>query len=344
VRTGDSSTRRSLPQIAALAIASCLILGACGGDDPPSWQVVARDLPGALFSVWGTSGSDVYVVGADGHDGHGPQVRHFDGTAWSRLDTGMTGGDLWWVFGFAGGPVYMGGSAGTILRYQSGSFTRTTTPGIATVFGIWGASPSDVWAVGGNPGGQSGAFAWRLQGGDTWVEAPGFPADLAGADAMWKMYGRSASDAWIVGTRGKALHWDGAALTQASTGAGEGLFTVHADADRYVAVGGVGTGVIVENTGSGWHNASPAAAAPPLVGVCLSAHGNYAVGWDGSVYSRDASGWTAVPVGIHLEEIFHAVWVDPAGSGVWAVGGQVLTAPFIDGIVLHQGITIPEGI
>ena len=42
-----------------------------------------------------------------------------------RADPGQAQGDLWWVFGFEGGPVYMGGTGGTILRYapQDGSFS-----------------------------------------------------------------------------------------------------------------------------------------------------------------------------------------------------------------------------
>ena len=328
-----------------IALVLTAALTACGGSDSgPSWQLVASKMPNAVMSVWGTSASDVFLVGADQRDGHGPFAAHFDGAAWTRLDTGVASGNLWWVFGFpGGGPVYMGGDGGTILRYQSGSFVHMATPGIGTVFGIWGASNSDLWAVGGDPGGQAGGFAWRLQGGDTWTAAPSFPADLPMTDAIWKMYGRSASDAWMVGTRGKALHWDGSALLLASTGAGESLFTVHADQDGFVAVGGTGTAVIVENTGSGWQNASPSGA-EPLVGVCLSAQVGYAVGQDGAVFTRTATTWSKVHTGLTIDESFHAVWIEPTG-GVWAVGGQVSTPPYNNGIVVHLGQQeVPEGL
>lgn len=317
-----------------------LVLVACNSSESPAWQVVARHMSTAVVSVWGTSASDVFLVGGDTGDGHGPLVRHFDGASWTRLDTGQIG-NLWWVFGFSGGPVYMGGDGGIIVRYQGGTFTRMTTPGIGTVFGIWGATGGDVWAVGGNAGGANGAFAWRLQG-DAWVAAPGFPADLAMTDAIWKMYGRSASDAWMVGTNGKTLHWDGASLTPVNAGTGESLFTVHGDATGYVAVGGFGTGSILENTGSGWHDVSPQGA-PGFIGVCLSAQGDYAVGQAGAVYQREGTTWNKVALGVTLDESFHSVWVDPSG-GVWAVGGDVLTLPLANGIVLHQGPQIPEGL
>lgn len=317
---------RSCPLV---AIASLLV--AC--DDEPQWQIVGRELPAALLSVWGTSASDVYAVGGDIGDGQGPLVVHYDGTAWTRLSTGASG-NLWWVYGFAGGPTYMAGDGGTILRYEQGTFTRMTTPGTDTVFGLWGASADDVWAVGGAVGGANGAFAWRLQG-DTWSEAPGFPADLSATSAMWKIYGRSASDAWIVGTNGKTVRWDGAQLTAVDAGVRESLFTVHGDGERYVAVGGFGTGLILENTDGTWRDASPDAA-PGLVGVCLTSKAGVAVGQDGAVYSRADSGWREEPHGLDVEETFHSVWIDPDG-GTWAVGGHVLTLPVVDGIVLYEG-------
>lgn len=315
-----------------------LLLAACDTPDP-EWQIVGRHLPGALLSVWGTSATDVYAVGGDAGDGRGPAVVHFDGTSWTRLPTGQQG-NLWWVFGFPNGPIYMGGDGGMILRYQGGSFTRMTTPGNNAVFGIWGAAPNDLWAVGGAIGGASGGFAWRLAGGDTWVVAPGFPGDIAATDVLWKIYGRSASDAWMIGTNGKAVQWDGTSLAEKPIGVGESLFTVHADAQRFVAVGGFGTGKILENDGSGWHDASPSGA-PGLIGVCLSEHGSYAVGQEGAIYTRGGSGWSAVPLGFNLDESLHSVWVDPSG-GVWAVGGQVLTLPLVDGVLLHQGTHVPE--
>ncbi len=319
-----------------------LLIAGCGGSSgsTESWQIVDRHLPGALLSVSGTSADDVFVVGGVGN-GTGPLVEHYDGTAWTRLETNQTG-DLWWVFGFPGGPTYMGGDGGMILRYDGSTFTRMTTPGTDTVFGIWGATPDDMWAVGGGNGGSNGAFAWRLQG-DTWVDAPGFPTELTATDAIWKMYGRSANDAWMIGTSGKAVHWDGVSLTRMDTGIGESLFTVHADADRFVAVGGFGTGTILENEGAGWHDVSPASA-PGFIGACLTPDGGgYAVGQDGAVFERGNDGWTAADLGFSIDESFHSVWVDPSG-GVWAAGGQVQTFPVVDGILVHEGAAVPGGL
>ena len=53
---------------------------------------------------------------------------HLDAGSWSRLTTGQSG-DLWWVHGFAGGSLFMGGAGGLILRYDESGFTRMDTPG-----------------------------------------------------------------------------------------------------------------------------------------------------------------------------------------------------------------------
>lgn len=333
-------------RVRRLILVMALTLGwvaGCGGDDAGGdrWQVVHEGLPGALLSVWGTSAIDVWAVGGDARDGTGPVVLHFDGTSWERLDTGRTSGTLWWVFGFDGGPVYMGGDGGVILRYRDGTFTETTTPGTDTVFGIWGASPDDVWAVGGASDARGG-FAWRLEG-DEWTAEPTLPGDVPDRAAVWKVYGRAADDAWLVGSSGVSLHWDGTELSPGDTGVGSSLFTVHANADRYAAVGGLANGIIVENEGGEWHNVTLDPAMPSLSGVCLgSGDSGFAVGSYGGVYARDASGWQMVDTGLDLDQNLHAVWLDPAG-GVWAAGGQTFSPPLVDGVLIHRGEEIPTG-
>jgi len=316
-----------------------LAVAACSGRAGPAWRFVDRHLPAALLSVWGTAADDVYAVGGDTGDGTGPLFVHFDGTSWARIATGHTG-NLWWVTG-AGGAIFLGGDGGAVLRYEAGAVTKLTTPGTGTVFGIWAASETDVWAVGGAIGGARGAFAWRLEG-QTFTEVPGFPTALTDSAAIWKMYGRSANDAWMVGTNGALVRWDGQSLTSLSAGTGESLFTVHADASRYVAVGGFGTGLIVENAGAMWENVSPTAV-PGLVGVVLSDDDGYAVGQEGTILRQRGPTWELEDLGVTLDETLHSAWIDPDG-GVWAVGGQVLTLPLVDGVMMYRGDKEPGSI
>ncbi len=336
VRSSPQQIRR-LASLALCALGSAACTGGDGDDTSASWTAIQEDLPGALLSVWGTGPDDVWSVGADARDGQGPLVLHFDGTGWTRLTTGETGGTLWWVTGVPGGPIWMGGDGGVILRFDGAQFTRMQTPGTATVFGIWGASADDVWAVGGESD-SAGGFIWRNDGGDTWVDVP-LPASLP-SGAVWKAFGLSADDLWFVGS-GLSLHWDGQCLTPGDTGVGSSLFTVHGSAGRYAAVGGLATGILVEYEGSEWKDRTPQPAPAGLTGVCLSGDGGYAVGQYGSVYRRGPSGWTEVD-GIPTIESLHGVWIDAFG-GVWAVGGQTASFPLTRGTMIHMGDPVPVG-
>ena len=327
--------------LAALGLALGLGAGplACTEDPAePTWQIVHRELPAALLSVWGTSARDVWAVGADAGDGSGPLVIHFDGEAWSRVATGEAQGNLWWVFGFADGPVYMGGEGGLILRLEDGVFARMATPGTDTVYGIWGATEQDLWAVGGASD-SSGGFAWKLEGA-AWKPSAALPAEVATDAAVWKVFGTATDDVWLVGSNGVALHWDGAGLTQADTGVGSSLFTVHARDGRYAAVGGLATGIIVEYDGARWQDVTPASPPMGLSGVTLGADGfGVAVGSLGGVYTRSASGWSPAELGFTVGENFHGSWIDDEG-GVWAVGGQTFSPPYDEGILIHRGAAI----
>ncbi|MCA9624372.1 MAG: hypothetical protein KC731_35360 [Myxococcales bacterium] len=312
--------------------------GGGAGGMAPTWTLVHDKLPGALLSVWGTSESDVWTVGGDARDGTGPLVLHYDGTAWSRVETGLTAGDLWWVYGFEGGPIFMGGAGGVILRYAGGQFETMTTPGTGTVFGLWGATPTDMWAVGGVL--DKEGFAWRLVS-DMWTPEPSLPAADVMDAAVWKVFGRAAGDAVLVGSSGLAYTWDGDALAPAQTGVGSSLFTVHATASRYVAVGGLATGIIVENDGGGWQDVFPGGALNGLTGVVLAGEeGGYAVGQFGSIYERSAAGWQESDVDLGIQLDLHGVWADPQG-GAWAVGGRTASFPLVEGLLLYRGNKVP---
>jgi len=306
-------------------------------------------LPGALLSVSGSAPDDVLAVGADPGDGRGPLVLHWDGDAWERLDSGASG-DLWWISTPPiGGDFFLAGDAGLIVRYDpdGGGFTRFTTPGRERVYGVWGASPAEVWAVGGDGDSpDTSGIIWRFDGA-AWTAQDLSGVRPQGVPLLFKVWGRAPDDVYAVGTRGIVLHWDGARWaeldTSAANPASRQLFTVHGNDAVVAAVGGAFTGLLIEREGAAAFAArTPAGLTPQLNGVYLPPDGRgVAVGNNLAVATRDASGWTLVDEGSDDQaRDFHAVWVD-AEDGIWAVGGDL--ADLTNGILSYAGPQVLGG-
>ncbi len=315
-----------------------LLLAACSGDKPETgepaetWTLLADGHDSAFLSVWGSGVDDVWTVGADA--GSGPAVAHYDGAAWSMVDTGSTG-DLWWVASTSVDTLWFGGEAGRVLKYtrSTGTVTESVLDPAITVFGVWGAADDDVWAVGGDISvGSDGAQVWRFDG-TAWARVE-ITSEAAAAIAIYKVWGRSSTDVYAVGTGGVGLHWDGAAWSNVSTGTDRNLFTVHGTATEEIAVGGQFSGTIVAGSGA-WTDQTPTLA-PQINGVYAGGPAPVAVGATGAVYVREGGVWVADPRGAVTARDLHAVWVDPDG-GIWTVGGKLSSFPLDDGIVAYGG-------
>ncbi len=332
---------RSMTRGAVALLVGLVGLG-CGGEAPPSfaWQAVQSQLPGAMLSVWGTSATDVYAVGADAGDGTGPMAMRFDGTHWNRLDTGAIRGDLWWVSGVTPTQVYMVGSGGTVLRFDptTGTSQRLTTPGTATLFGVWGSGERDVWAVGGDVDNVTGVL-WHWDG-TAWT-AQDAPGGLNTSTLWYKVHGTAANDVTVCGTNGRILHYDGTRWTQETVPSeGQGpIFTVYTRGTQRLAVGGQGNGLVLSSTSGAPWQVQRLDTAAGLNGVFIPATGSpIAVGNSGEVFQRRGTTWTAVARPPQTQLNFHSVWVDPTGA-VWAVGGNI--DALSQGVIYHFGSTVP---
>ncbi|MEO6950242.1 MAG: vanadium-dependent haloperoxidase [Polyangia bacterium] len=319
------------------ALALSLLVGLCACEGaPPTWSAVTpAPLAEALLSVGGTSASDVWAVGSD--KGSGPIVLHFDGSTWSRIATN-TRGTLWWVHAFADGTVYAAGAGATILRWDGTAFSRMTTPGLAaaTVFGVWGRSPYDAYAVG-SVSGRDG-FVWHWDG-TTWAVVD-VPHDLRGdtseAPGFFKVAG-DATHVFVVGAHGNLLQRDGdGPFSPIATATTDTLYTVATDGDHHAEVGGGATGVLIDDA-----RTSTPVDAGLLQGLAFGPGGAaIATGADGAIYERSSSGWARQHTGLAMNiESLHAAWIDPDG-GQWAVGGNVLSSSLDGGVLLHRGATI----
>ncbi|MFT5433650.1 MAG: hypothetical protein ACI9OJ_004356 [Myxococcota bacterium] len=322
-------------------------LGACSQthDEPvpivERWAVVAQVEDAALLGIHGTSPTDVWAVGAD--DGTGPVVLRFDGSSWTRIETGVRG-DLWWVQAFDDGTVFFAGADALTLRYADGVFTRMANPGLGKfiLFGLWGSSPTDLYAVG-TAAGRNG-FIWHSNG-ESWTEVP-LPADIVqnsqkDTPSLTKVWGSASDDVWVVGGSGTVLRGNAASgFTVVPTGIDSLLFTVHGANDRVVVVGGSGNGVAFEADDAKLISTLPDDA-PFLQGVCVDAQGvAWATGGFGAIFRNDSEQWVEVDHGLNLDvESLHAVWADASG-GIWSVGGNVVTQRLDRGVVVHNR-TIP---
>ena len=326
-----------------------LALG-CGDDEaapnaPRAWSWAATAQGAAFMSVHGTRSDDVWLAGAD--DGKGPVVLHYDGSAWERRATGVRG-DLWWVHAIDGGPVFLGGSDAHLLRYEDGEFERLATPGLGkhTVFGVWAAAPDDVYVVG-SVAGRNG-FIWHYDGSgfDEPALRSGLPEDeVRDAPGFFKVWGLSPDDVWIVGGNGVVLNGnatDGFELVHSGS-EDEILFTVHGSGEKLAIVGGTSQGTLLEVENGELVLRTPDGA-PLLQGVFVEPDGTtWAAGVGGSIYRGGGDAYQPVDPGLDFAAgaSLHSVWVDEKG-GVWAAGGDVLTAELDQGVSLHRGGRVPE--
>ncbi|HTQ06604.1 MAG TPA: hypothetical protein VMI54_22245 [Polyangiaceae bacterium] len=338
------TTRSNSVVFVAAWLCGCASKGPAPLDEAQAFSFVARAPNAAFLGVSGTDSNDVWLAGAD--DGSGPLVLHSDGHAWEQRATGVSG-DLWWVHPTAWGPVFFGGSNALVLRYDGGAFAALDTPGpaAATVFGVWAAADDDVYAVGSVDG--KNGFVWHFDG--TAFSAVPLDGVLPVNDhgetpGLFKVWGTSADDVWVVGAssavlRGSAL----AGFTLVQAGGSETLFTVHARDGAVVMVGGGSSGVILAANENGLVDETPAGA-PLLQGVSIAPDASvWAVGYGGSVYHGVDGVFTPVDPGLDFTaaESLHSVWVDPSG-GVWAAGGNVLTPALDDGLAMHLGGPAPS--
>ena len=250
--------------------------------DGIDWSAMNSGAACDLNGVWGDSGSDVFAVGDAG------TILHYDGAAWSAMDSGATTRlcDVWCasgmdVFAVGSGQIFhFDGSAWSHMHTDSAGYSPAMFPSVNT-YGVWGASASDVFAVGyyeAHPGLMEVTYGGRLlhyngiswQGRnsyhypfyDVWGVS-GTDVYAVGGDSIyhydgtsWSSFslpdnlsygnfsgvsGASGADVFAVGAVGLITHYDGSAWTKMGSGISRDLYAVWASADAVFAVGDRGT-------------------------------------------------------------------------------------------------------
>jgi photosystem II stability/assembly factor-like uncharacterized protein len=97
-----------------------------------------------LEGVWGSSATDVWVVGLKGTVLHTTD----GGTTWSSVSLTTTDiGDVW---GAGANDVYIVGAGGMVKHYNGTWSNVSVSAGPTNIYGVWGASGSDVYLFGAN--------------------------------------------------------------------------------------------------------------------------------------------------------------------------------------------------
>jgi hypothetical protein len=109
------------------------------------------------LATWGSGPDDVWAVGAPGTTGQfvagtgfvdapASNVMHWDGKAWSAVESG-TSARLVAVWGSGPKDVWAVGDKGTIVHWNGAVWSPVVSGTTDALLGIWGSRPDDIWVV-----------------------------------------------------------------------------------------------------------------------------------------------------------------------------------------------------
>jgi hypothetical protein len=215
-----------------------------------------------LFGVSGTSPKNVFAVGLTG------ATLRYDGARWRPLANDRPDAALVDVWAASQDEAFAVGSNGVILHFADARWTTVWNDSTRRLWGVWGASPSDVFAVGDgvimhydgrtwtnvldSPSLQTAALraVWGSSGADVYaVGLDGMILHLR--DSKWRsvhnepgrklrsVWGTSSRDVWAVGHE-TLMHFDGREWVELDAGKGRDLLAVWATPGNVFAVGANG--------------------------------------------------------------------------------------------------------
>lgn len=159
----NRADNRSLIAIFVLSAVTAMMISGCffvekmdKGDNIKQLTYPEADIENWLYSVWGSSATDVWAVGQHG------AVLHYNGSEWKlqQLDVKALS-DVW---GTAANDVYTCGSGGAIFNYNGTSWSKMTSGTNEHLRAIGIGPYEDIYACGDN-----GTI--RLKSGTTWSGA-----------------------------------------------------------------------------------------------------------------------------------------------------------------------------
>ncbi len=255
------------------------------------------DSGGDFFDgIWCSSATDIYAVGGD-IKGWAPTVGRIRHFDGSTWTTIRTDHELRGVWGSSPSNIYAVGDYGTILHYDGSAWNTVSSGNTQTLYGVWGTSASDVFAVGGG----------------------------------WNYYPYDSESYGVI------LHYDGTEWTPMISGTREWLMSVWGSSPSDVfAVGGIGgegnyTRAILHYDGTSWTE-MPSGVSGDEWGCFEDVWGSSATDvfvvcggmFEGGILHYDGTAWS--PMTIEATSPLRGLW-GSSSSDVFAVGDH--------GTVLH---------
>jgi hypothetical protein len=247
----------------------------------------------------------------------------------------MTSGttkNLYGVWGSSSSDVFAVGLNGTILHYNGSNWSTMTSGTTEGLNGIWGSSANNVFAVGGTAEGVILHY-----NGSAWTLM--LSGSIAPMEGIW---GSSASDVYAVGDAGTILHYNGSTWSAMTSGTSEDINAVWGTSHSNVfAVGAAGT--ILHYDGNTW-SAMTSNTTAHLYGIWGSSpKDTWAVGTADAITHYDGSVWSSTHYPILLNH--KGIWGTSA-SQIFMVG---VNGMFPGGYVKYfdgsswSDMTIPDG-
>ncbi|MFH2008831.1 MAG: fibrinogen-like YCDxxxxGGGW domain-containing protein [bacterium] len=288
--------------------------GAILHNDGEGWNPMVSGTTETLYEVWGFGPNDVWAVGTGG------AVLHFDGTDWSSVSTGATT-SLYTVWGSSPTDLYVGGYSGYLMHYDGAVWSAVDLGTTESFNVIWGTGPSNVYAGGTN------AHLWQYDG-SSWTVL-----DTGNVSYQYRsLWGWGPDEIIGVNPLHGAKHFDGTTWTQKFFPAPKTMYGVWgATPDNVWAVGAQGT--VYHYDGTTWTNSS-SNTLETLFGIWgSSASDIYAVGGNGTIQHYGGSGWEhPVTPGEWFMDLWvfgpDDFWVTGHDPGrLWYFDGATWTAP-----------------
>lgn len=261
--------------------------------DATSWSPLAPQLAQPLLEkLWGTSDSDVYVLG---YSGSSYGVYHHDGARWTNT---LVNPQAPLAIGGLGPDVLLLRASGVIDRYSGNAWEESTIASTGQFIAVEGAANGDVFAI------ENGTAIHRFSAGAR-TSTP-----LSGGSAV----GRAGTDMYAGTTSGQLFRWTGAAWTPESTLSGSIEGIAGTDEAHVFAI--AGSAIAARASNGIWAIDATTTVSQSLVdlwcqpgGTTCVAVGNNAIEiWNGTSWSKQTSG--------SLQSVWGASATDIYATGV----------------------------